>query len=695
LQASEMQFVWSAVEMLRLTTELHGEAGRFVRGQQLISQARARAANDRVARELTLIGFGLDVRALERGGSSSLGRGLSLFQASQKQLIAAAQDAQDHEFRRRLVETLYRLYRAAKEAKLSQAGSAAIAFTQKELPVLLDRQIDSHQELVNDAARMLRDVASPRDALAFYISRLEVEPSWLARRGERGWQRFAWEMGSLFDDETVRYRLGDLEPRLLKLVLAELRRDLVRQNYNQRTFYHSGFSHFWKEKTDEFARVAEEVLAQQRDSLTAVNYIADYLYSGIQKHDRGIAVLLDAHRRGLLDQDGRGKLVVWLQEQSRFGESIALLEPLVEQEPGVLQFRLQLMHAYFRTQQPEALRTLLTETDKYFHGGDRWNEDVAGQLANSCLENQLLEQAVDYLKEAIARREELLGGRTTRDQKLAQYYVDRAYAYAGLKNTPAAVDDAASALVVWGAAGDGIYRRNARTDWRHSGYVHPLDVLKEVLSDSPNLDDYVAELDRQVAASGQDRPAVRKALGEAYAEKKAWDKAIAQLKLAVELAPNDGAIHAKLVEAYRETGDKKAETAALFASVELAKRDIELWTKLAALLDELKQPAEAERARTSLVEVLPQETEGHQKLAQIREEQARLEEAILEWQHVARLRKLEPTGLLGLAAVQIKQKDRAAAEGTLRQLDRTDWPQRFRNQLQEQLPKLREAAGKL
>ncbi len=128
------------------------------------------------------------------------------------------------------------------------------------------------------------------------------------------------------------------------------------------------------------------------------------------------------------------------------------------------------------------------------------------------------------------------------------------------------------------------------------------------------------------------------------------------------------------------------------SSIELDRRNVDLWVRLAERLEKLEQPVEAERARTSLVEMLPEETEGHARLAEIRQSQDRWDEVIEHWRHVARLRKLEPAGLLGLAAAQIHQQQRSAAEATLRELETTEWPERVQKQLrEEQLPKLREA----
>jgi hypothetical protein len=690
-----------ALDSLSLLSDLYSAAGQFVRAEQVLRGELLRAANPSVAFDLTIRLYGVHVYALQQDGATSHGRGQALYAATRDQLIAAALKTPDQNHRRRLIEQLCRLFRTAKDhTQIDSVGADAVAFGRGPFAALIDRQIDEHQELVGELGSAIRHTAGSRAAMEYYLTRIENEPSWLIRKGQDGWRQFASRMADLTDDEELAgklddEKLGNLEPRLLAIVLKELRRELVTQDYRQRVFYHDGYSHFWREKTAEFARVAEEVLAENRDSLRAALYIADYLYHGIDQHDRAIAVLLDAHRRDLLDEEGRSRLVVWLQEQKRFGESIALLETLVEQEPERLQYRIQLMHAYFQTKQPEALARLLVETDKFFHEEDRWSGQIAGELAASCLENLLLEPAVEYLKEAIERREESLNQQTTGDRTLAQYYVDRAYAYARLTNTAAAVEDAASAIVIWGAAGDGIYRRHVRTG-AYDGQIHPIDLLKEVLVMSPDLDAYVAELDKQVAEKNEDRPILRKAIGDVYFERMAFDKSLVQLKLAAELSPHDGAIHARLVECYDALMMPREAAAQLFASVELARRDINLWVKLSERLESIEQPVEAERARTSLVEMLPTETEGHAKLAEIRQAQDRWNEAADHWRHVARIRKLEPAGLLGLANAQIHLKEQAAAEATIKELETTDWPARFHDELrQKQLPQLREQLQKL
>jgi hypothetical protein len=77
--------------------------------------------------------------------------------------------------------------------------------------------------------------------------------------------------------------------------------------------------------------------------------------------------------------------------------------------------------------------------------------------------------------------------------------------------------------------------------------------------------------------------------------------------------------------------------------------------------------------------MLPAESESHAMLAEIRQEQNRWSDAIHEWQRVSEIRKLEPTGLLKLAAAQIHQKEWQAAIETIRKLRAREWPSRFDN----------------
>ena len=64
-------------------------------------------------------------------------------------------------------------------------------------------------------------------------------------------------------------------------------------------------------------------------------------------------------------------------------------------------------------------------------------------------------------------------------------------------------------------------------------------------------------------------------------------------------------------------------------------------------------------------------------LAEIRQGQNRWAEAVVQWEQVARIRALEPTGLLGLAAAQVHEKQWTDVEATIKKLRAVTWPARF------------------
>jgi len=204
-----------------------------------------------------------------------------------------------------------------------------------------------------------------------------------------------------------------------------------------------------------------------------------------------------------------------------------------------------------------------------------------------------------------------------------------------------------------------------------------------VIRQAPDLDAYLAQLDKESDRTGQDKPIVRKAVGQVYLEKGEPDKAIAQLRLACGLEPNDAETHQALIECYGRKGDKPGAVRQILRSLQLARRDVEPYRDLGQRLDALDEPGEAERAYTSLVEVLPHEAESHTLLAEVRQEQGRWPDAILHWQRVAEVRSLEPTGLVKLGAAQIHERRWDEASRTVEKLKARGWPPRFGNVEQE------------
>ena len=352
-----------------------------------------------------------------------------------------------------------------------------------------------------------------------------------------------------------------------------------------------------------------------------------------------------------------------LHDRNRHGESIAILLPLVERRPDNVQYRVMLMRAYFCTQQPAQLLALLKQTDEHFRKDGRWTEGNIASLAASCLENRLFEQSVKYYGEVIPLHQRTQPNRGIGDGTLSEYYRRAAQAWAGLKNTPEAVEAACGAIVSWGPQAD--------------GRAQALERFATCFANRPTSTLTWPSWTRRAAETGLHNPIVRKALGQVYLDQGKLGKAIGQLKLAVELQPNDAETHQALLACYDRQGDREGGVRQLLQSVELSPRDIKLYEDLGRRYGELNRPGEAERAYTSMVEMLANESESHAALAEVRQRQNRWDEATDQWRQVVRLRALEPTGLVKLAEAQIHQRLWDDADATVRQLQSRTWPSRF------------------
>ena len=132
-----------------------------------------------------------------------------------------------------------------------------------------------------------------------------------------------------------------------------------------------------------------------------------------------------------------------------------------------------------------------------------------------------------------------------------------------------------------------------------------------------------------------------------------------------------------MIECYDKQEDRHGAIRQILRGLELSRRDIERFRDLGNRLETLGRSEEAQRAYTSIVEMLPNESEGHAMLAEIRQQQNRWPEAIVHWEQVAKIRALEPTGLVRLAQAQIHERRWEDAARTLEKLRTRAWPSRF------------------
>ena len=640
-------------------TRLLERASRYAEAETLLKRLAEKPATLDMASWFSERIDSVYLAALDGDGQVSLGSGAELYRRLLER-IAGELHSGDQDHRYQLVTRALDLFgRAASKAPIADMAKRDLReFALETLPEVLATQTSNYESIIQATADRLNETNGPRDGVEFLVDRLADYPPWLDMSYQNGWNQFGWRLGDW--REKAGASLGDVEPKLLAVVLKELRRDLLMREDRSGYVYRSNL---WSAKNEDFARMAHEVLDARRHSGRSVKYIAAYLYSPLDRSNEAIEALFIAHREGILDDGGQQQLVQYLQYAGRFGESIALLEGLIERLPDIAEQRRQLMIAYYKTGRPEQLRALLESSDKYFRAEGRWNETSIAALASGCRGTELNEEAVAYYTELISLVQRQQPGGGVGGDALPQYYRGLAEAHSALGQTEKAVEAAAGAVVSWGP--------------RSERQQEVLGTLRSVVSAAKDLAEYAALVDRKAQESAQDSPLIRKTLGDVLLEKGQHVEAERQLRAAIALEPTDLEAHELLVKCLDAQGKKTEAVDALLAEIDVDRRNLGLLGQLADRLAD--DEAEAERATTAIVEASPQEAENHSALAERRQARDRWAEAIEQWQHVARIRSREPDGLLKLAAAQIHLHQWNEATATIDRLHKTGWPSRFSN----------------
>jgi predicted Zn-dependent protease len=598
--------------------------------------------------------------ALEHRGEVSLGKGKELLQELSKYGLARI-DAEKTEQRRHDAVTRYvQTIDIARRNKIDGAEALLKTFLFEHMAKIMPRQSSHYSNTVQAPMGVSRELLGPVLTLQYGIERMEQWPRWMNLGWNNSWQSLGHEIAQqrhLAAEKKLDY--SHLEERLLKLVVENLRHELRTGENRSGYMYHHGYA--WREKYPVFLEVANEMHRELKSSGRRVVHIAGYLWDSLEKRTRAIEMLLQAEDDGILDLNGQLKLVEYLRYEKRHPETIVLLERLSKRYPDTMIYRAQLIEAYHFAKRPEKAKETLKATEEHFHAGGRWTEGNIATLASSLLTAEMTPRAAELFQEAITLRTRALNSRTLNDQTLSNWYQQLAHTYSRLKKTSAAVEAASAGILCWGST--------------HQHRTEAVSTLEQVLSQATDLPEYIKQLDTEAAKTGRDSPLLRKQLGKVLKQRAKYEDAVAQLRLAKELQPNDREVYQMLVECFDALQRPAEGTKELLARLDVDRHDLKLYEQLAERLRD--DEAMSERALTNIIEAAPNEAENHQALAKIREKQKRWDEAIQHWQEVAELRRLEPTGLLGLAAAQIHGKHPDDARKTIEQLRKTEWPIRF------------------
>ncbi len=598
--------------------------------------------------------------AMKGNGRVSLGEGTTLYRNLLERMVKQTQEM-DASYQYTILSELVGVFRTANNKHWAKVSDDLRKFSIDQLPSLLKNQTHQYRTLVSLYAQASRDIGGPRDGLVFLMDRTDGWPRRLRYGWQNAWSQCGHNMARWWKETAGKAQ--DLEPRLLKIVLRALRRELTTGDSRSSYFFRNHYSYYWKAKEADFAREAERALKERPDSPRTVERVSNYLWGGLEHFRRAIEIRLIAHRKGLVSEANLYQLVQWLHHRSRWAEAIPILEPLVIESPDVMKYRTMLLRSYARSSRPEQRDELLAQIDEHFRSGGRWTESNISQLATMCVEVSLDDAGVKYYGELIPLAQRSRPNRGIGEGTVSEYYRRLSQSHARLGNTREAVDAASGAIIAWGPRHD-----------RRRGAVNQ---MKSAIRQAKELDAFVEFLDDQLAESGQDSPMIRRMIGEVYASRGKHDAAIAQLQLAAELQSFDPETHAALIRSYDALKDAESAVAQVLKQLDFDRHNLELYKDLAKRLK--NNEGQSERAVTTLVESAPKEAEHHEALAVIRQEQNRWGDAIDHWKHVAALRALEPTGLLKLAEAQIHEKRWPAARSTIGKLKSKSWPSRFSN----------------
>ncbi len=263
----------------------------FARGEKYLQEQLKHPAGKQQEYWLSERLYALYVNAIRNEGDVSLGSGQTLYRAVERK-IRSELDTPDENHLSNLVGWLWEVYNAAHDRKLSGVLEDYESFVFKQLPNILRRRVNNNYQQVVQAAAMTghnlagygEESARPREGLLVLITLMEQEPRWLEYVGQNAWGSHGQTLAMWREElERKKGELGNLEGRLLKIVLTELRRDLESRQAAQPHHVLDGQLMVLGAKSQDFLDTAEKVLAQDKNSGAAVVYITQYMYHGLHQ----------------------------------------------------------------------------------------------------------------------------------------------------------------------------------------------------------------------------------------------------------------------------------------------------------------------------------------------------------------------------------------------------------------------------
>ena len=246
--------------------------------EQLELLDRQSNKQDNIIRQRTEDLLNVYVETLRRDGRISIGScglvedRLEFYKEAQRRILDEINAATEPNHQSQCISILMSFYDIAQDKKIAQTKDDLRTFAIEKLVDLIELQNEQRHSVVQNVAYKVHEICGNSDAVETMVIAIENEPAWMHSSNyyyQSGWNqngyRIAeWRSGLKVDSE--------LEKRLLKIVLDELRRDLISMRSSNRTMYYRHHSYFWDAKAGDFLRVADEVYEQRKHS-SPVGYL--------------------------------------------------------------------------------------------------------------------------------------------------------------------------------------------------------------------------------------------------------------------------------------------------------------------------------------------------------------------------------------------------------------------------------------
>ncbi len=656
------KFMLTAIENL---TEQEMNVGNFrsseTRAIKLLKDTAPSQLQDRLKLLLAQI-YG---RAVADAGETSLGRDGAQFQSALVYQTTELRQAIRQQERLEWYAALTSLLEAGLDLNLPGAEATALATLREVAPWVVERVHSNQDQPAERAVSIFADHHLVNPAIELGLLLLEKEPQFRQWQGTSIWDEIAGTMGSALEDSIAAAESGeskpgtklraDLEKKLLATVLPRLRRYLRREPGEAHEFFDRDGRYYWATKQAEFLKVAQELAGESRDEaiiLRCGSYVRDVLHLPAE----AVSLLVNARERKLLSDSGSYTLADWLVEDRRYAEAVAILGAIIENKPTWFEPQWLWIRATALTGDVAGAKERFALLRKQVAAEKNRSQHHQDQLVRLAVEFGWSREAHELVAPLVAQRLTLTGGRE--DALLAEWYQLDAQALAELGQTQEAVEAAASAMVV--AARDPAQQEATRK------------TLATVLEKCQDLPAYIAWLDKQTAASAQDRPILRQAIATELERRGEVQGAIAQLRIAIEFTPEDEALAQQLIDALRSAGESEQLREQLYSSLEIHPRKTLWWDELAELYQQSQDPQSADRARHSIADTAAGEADSYLAIGRALRAQKRSAEAVHCFERAVELAPKSREQLLEAARQLIElgqQQQAAAAIKTLRAIE--------------------------